>query len=67
MNHVPKMNSTEFVDLEFFYNFCSLHFPVGHVSMIASPSQKSKRGLRIEALTVFSSERLQKIKNEVRV
>jgi hypothetical protein len=40
MNHVPKMNRTEFVDLMFFYNFYSLYFSVGCVSMIASPSEK---------------------------
>jgi hypothetical protein len=34
------MNRTKFVDLRFFYNFYSLHFSVGHVSMIASPSEK---------------------------
>jgi hypothetical protein len=36
MNHVPKMNRTEFVDLKFYYNFYSLHFYVRRVSMIAS-------------------------------
>jgi hypothetical protein len=35
-----KKNRTEFVDLKFFYNFYSLHFSVGRVSMIASPSEK---------------------------
>jgi hypothetical protein len=35
-----KMNRTEFVDLKFFYKFYSLHFSVGRVSMIASPSEK---------------------------
>jgi hypothetical protein len=34
------MNRTELVDLKFFYNFYSLHFSVGHVSMIASLSKK---------------------------
>jgi hypothetical protein len=34
------MNRTKFVDLEVFYNFYSLHFFVGRVSMIASPSEK---------------------------
>jgi hypothetical protein len=38
--HVQKMNRTEFVDLKFFYNFYSLHFSVGRVTMIASPSEK---------------------------
>ncbi len=40
MNHVPKMNTTEFVDLTFFYNFYSLYFSVGRVSIKASPSEK---------------------------
>jgi hypothetical protein len=40
MNDVSKMNKTKFVDLQFFDNFYSLHFPVGHVSMIASCSEK---------------------------
>ncbi len=41
MNHVQKVNRTEFVDLKFFYNFYSLHFSVGRISMIAaSPSEK---------------------------
>jgi hypothetical protein len=35
------MNRTEFADLKFFYNFYSLYFSVGRVSMIAtSPSEK---------------------------
>ncbi len=37
------MNRTDFVDIKFFYNFYSLHFSVGavgHISMIASPSEK---------------------------
>ncbi len=40
MNHVPKMKITEFVDLKFFYNFYSLRFSVGRVSLIASRSEK---------------------------
>jgi hypothetical protein len=40
MNHVPKMNRTEFVDLKFYYNFYSLYFSVRRLSMIASPSKK---------------------------
>jgi hypothetical protein len=44
------MNRTEFVDLKLFYNFYSLHFSVGRVSMIASTSKK--RGPKLEALTV---------------
>ncbi len=39
MNRVPKMNRTEFGDLKFFYNLYFLHFSVGRVSMIASPSE----------------------------
>jgi hypothetical protein len=34
------MNRTEFVDINFFYNFYSPHFSVGCVSKIASPSEK---------------------------
>ncbi len=45
MNHAPKLNRTEFVDLKFFYNFCSLLFSVGRVSMIASPSEKEVRSI----------------------
>jgi hypothetical protein len=41
MNHVEKLNITEFVDLKVFYsNFCPLHFSVRRVSMITSPSKK---------------------------
>jgi hypothetical protein len=41
MNHVQEMNKTEFLDLKMSYNFYSLlHFSVGRVSMIASPSEK---------------------------
>jgi hypothetical protein len=40
MNRVQKMNGTEFVDLKFSYNFYSLHYSVGRVSMMASPSEK---------------------------
>jgi hypothetical protein len=40
MNHVQKMNRTKFVDVKVFYNLYSLHFSVGQVSMIASPSEK---------------------------
>jgi hypothetical protein len=40
MNRVQNMNRTEFVDLKVFYNLCPLHFSVGRVSMIASPSEK---------------------------
>ncbi len=40
MNHIQKMNRTEFVDQTFFYNLYSLHFSVGRVLMIASPSEK---------------------------
>jgi hypothetical protein len=43
MNHVPKMNIIEFVDLKVFYNFYSLLFSVGRVSMIASPSEKESK------------------------
>jgi hypothetical protein len=35
-----KKNKTEFVDLKYFYNFYSLHFSVGRVSMIANSSEK---------------------------
>jgi hypothetical protein len=38
-----KMNRTEFVDTKFFYSFYSLHFSVGLVSMIASPSEKRSK------------------------
>jgi hypothetical protein len=34
------MNRTEFVDLKVFYKFYSLHFSVGRLSMIGSPSEK---------------------------
>ncbi len=40
MNHVQKMNRTKLVDLKFFYNFYSLHFSVGRISLIASHSEK---------------------------
>ncbi len=40
MNHVPKLSRIKFVNLKFFYNFSSLHFSVGRVSLIASPSEK---------------------------
>ncbi len=40
MNHVPTMNRHKFLDLMFFYNFYSLHFSVGCISMIESPSEK---------------------------
>jgi hypothetical protein len=40
MNHVQKKNRTELADLTFFYNFYSLHFPVGHVSVIAALLKK---------------------------
>ncbi len=33
-------NRTKFVDLKFFYNFYSVHFSVGRVSMIASTFEK---------------------------
>jgi hypothetical protein len=46
MNHVPKMNETEFVDLTFFYNFYSLHIPVERVSIIASLSEKKRSKVR---------------------
>jgi hypothetical protein len=39
MNHVPKMNRTEFLGLTCFY-FYSLPFSVGRVSMTANPSEK---------------------------
>jgi hypothetical protein len=61
MNHVLKMNRTEFVDLNFFYNFYSLHFSVGRIQLIASPSEKLKRGPKfpwgpkLGALTVMLS------------
>jgi hypothetical protein len=40
MNPVPKMNRTEVVDLNFFYNFYPLLFSVGRVSIIASLCEK---------------------------
>ncbi len=55
MNHVQKMNRTEFVNVKFFYNFYPLHFFVGRISMIASPSEKEVQSfheVRREALTV---------------
>ncbi len=55
MNHVLKMNRTEFVDLKLFYNFYSFHFSVGRISTIASsPSEKEVRSFHevIETLTV---------------
>ncbi len=46
MNHVPEINRTKFVDQEFFYNFYSLHFSVGRVSMIANLSEKTGSKVR---------------------
>jgi hypothetical protein len=40
MDNVIKKTRTEFIELKVFYNFYSLHFSVGRVSMIASPSEK---------------------------
>ncbi len=34
------MNITEFANLKVFYNFHFLHFSVGHVLMIASPTER---------------------------
>jgi hypothetical protein len=42
MNHVSKMNRTRFVNQKFFSFFDSLHFSVGRVSIIASPSEKKR-------------------------
>jgi hypothetical protein len=47
MNHVQKMNKTKILDLKFFYNFYSIHFSVGRVAMIASPSEKEVQSLRL--------------------
>jgi hypothetical protein len=43
VNRLLEMNRTEFVDLNVFkrfYNFYFLHFSVGRISMIESPSEK---------------------------
>jgi hypothetical protein len=42
MNYVQKINRAEFVDPKISYNFYSVHFSVGRVSMIASPSEKEE-------------------------
>ncbi len=54
MNHEPKMNTTEFVDLKVFYTFYYLHFSVGRVLMIASPSETAEVSWasKLESLTV---------------
>ncbi len=40
MNHVQKNEKNRICRSNVFYNSYSLHFSVGHVSMIASPSEK---------------------------
>jgi hypothetical protein len=59
MNHVQKMNRTELVDLTLFYNFYSLHFSVGRVSVIQAflkkKSPKVPWGPKLGALTVCLS------------
>ncbi len=48
MNHVPKMNRTEFANLKSVNNFYFLRFSVGRFLMIASPS-----GKKFEVYTMF--------------
>jgi hypothetical protein len=40
LNHVKKMIRTEFVDLKACYNLYFFYLSVGHIKMIASPSEK---------------------------
>jgi hypothetical protein len=43
------MNRTDIANRKFVYNFCSIHFPVVRVLIIANPSEKrSKVSLRPE-------------------
>jgi hypothetical protein len=47
-----KKNRSENIDLDFFYNFYSLHFSVGRVTMIARLSEKAVK-FQIIPMSIF--------------